>query len=39
MGEAVRLRTSGNSPAYRPGLIAALDVGSSKVVCLFALER
>jgi cell division protein FtsA len=34
MGEAVRLRAGGNSPAYRPGLIAALDVGSSKVVCL-----
>jgi cell division protein FtsA len=34
MGEAVRLRTNGQAPAYRPGLVAALDVGSSKVVCL-----
>src|SRR5690348_11773226 len=35
MGEAVRLRTAGAQPAsYRTGLVAALDVGSSKVVCL-----
>ena len=34
MGETVRLKTNEDSPAYRTGLIAALDVGSSKVVCL-----
>lgn len=35
MGEAVKLRTAGAQPAsYRTGLVAALDVGSSKVVCL-----
>lgn len=35
MGETVRLRTAGAQPtAYRTGLVAALDVGSSKVVCL-----
>src|SRR5260221_166065 len=34
MGEAVKLRTSEQTPAYRPGLVAVLDVGSSKVVCL-----
>src|SRR5579859_6282582 len=34
MGEAARLRTNEQTPAYRPGLVAALDVGSSKVVCL-----
>lgn len=28
------MRTSEQTPAYRPGLVAALDVGSSKVVCL-----
>ena len=35
MGETVRMRT-GNAEAigYRTGLVAALDVGSSKVVCL-----
>src|SRR5215472_10967744 len=34
MGETVRLKTNEDIPAYRTGLIAALDVGSSKVVCL-----
>jgi cell division protein FtsA len=35
MGETVRMRT-GNAEqvGYRTGLVAALDVGSSKVVCL-----
>jgi cell division protein FtsA len=34
MGETVRLRTGGEMPAYRAGLVAVLDVGSSKTVCL-----
>jgi cell division protein FtsA len=35
MGETVKLRTSDTEPtAYRSGLIAVLDVGSSKTVCL-----
>jgi cell division protein FtsA len=34
MGEALRLRVNNEIPAYRPGLVAALDVGSSKIVCL-----
>ncbi len=35
MGETVKLRTGeAESPAYRTGLVAVLDVGSSKVVCL-----
>ena len=34
MGETVRLRAVGEVPAYRPGLVAALDVGSSKTACL-----
>src|SRR6202012_4372856 len=34
MGETVRLRAVGEVPAYRPGLVAALDVGSSKIACL-----
>lgn len=34
MGETIRLRTAGESPAYRAGLVAVLDVGSSKTVCL-----
>lgn len=35
MGETVKLRTAGAQPAaYRSGLVAALDVGSSKTVCL-----
>ncbi len=34
MGETIKMRTGGQTPAYRTGLVAALDVGSSKVVCL-----
>src|SRR6185437_11286153 len=35
MGETIRLRTVGAQPtSYRTGLVAALDVGSSKTVCL-----
>ncbi|HTO41098.1 MAG TPA: cell division protein FtsA [Rhizomicrobium sp.] len=35
MGETVRMRTgSAEQVGYRTGLVAALDVGSSKVVCL-----
>jgi cell division protein FtsA len=36
MGETVRLKTGAEIPAYRPGLVAALDIGSSKIVCLIA---
>src|SRR6266404_5166348 len=42
MGDIFRLRTNGSKPAAvkaphaRSGLIAALDVGSSKVACLIA---
>ncbi len=34
MGETIRMRTASEIPAYRTGLVAALDVGSSKIVCL-----
>jgi cell division protein FtsA len=35
MGETVKLRSGASeTPAYRTGLVAVLDVGSSKVVCL-----
>jgi cell division protein FtsA len=35
MGETIRMRTAdGAVPAYRAGLVTALDVGSSKIVCL-----
>jgi len=34
MGETIKLRTTGDVPAYRAGLVAVLDVGSSKTVCL-----
>ncbi len=34
MGETVKMRTVGSTAAYRPGLVAVLDVGSSKTVCL-----
>ena len=35
MGETVRMRTSAaETRAFRPGQVAALDIGSSKVVCL-----
>lgn len=36
MGETVRLRTGDGIPAYRTGLVAVLDIGSSKTVCLIA---
>ncbi len=34
MGETVRLRAVGEVPAFRPGLVTALDIGSSKIACL-----
>src|ERR1700760_3191261 len=34
MGETVRLRAVGEVPAYRPGFVTALDIGSSKIACL-----
>ena len=35
MGETVRMRAgSAHSTAFRPGQVAALDIGSTKVVCL-----
>ncbi len=35
MGETIRMRTATAQPAqYRTGLVAALDIGSSKVACL-----
>ena len=34
MGEVTKLRTGEGTPAYRTGLVAVLDVGSSKTVCL-----
>jgi cell division protein FtsA len=35
MGETVRMRTGAEkTAAFRPGQVAALDIGSSKVVCL-----
>jgi len=35
MGESLRVRASANpTAAFRPGQVAALDIGSSKVVCL-----
>jgi cell division protein FtsA len=34
MGETIRLRVNNEIPAYRTGLVAALDVGSSKVACV-----
>ncbi|HUO98900.1 MAG TPA: cell division protein FtsA [Rhizomicrobium sp.] len=36
MGETVRLKTAELTPAYRTGLVAVLDIGSSKTVCLIA---
>ena len=36
MGETLRLRVNNEIPAYRTGLVAALDVGSSKVACVIA---
>ena len=34
MGEAIRLRVHNEIPAYRPGLVSVLDVGSSKIACV-----
>jgi len=34
MGESLRLRVNNEIPAYRPGLVSALDVGTSKIVCV-----
>lgn len=34
MAEPVRLRSEDGAPAYRSGLIAVLDIGSTKTVCL-----
>jgi len=36
MGETVRLKSADSLPAYRTGLVAALDIGSTKTVCLIA---
>lgn len=37
MGEMIRMRTGNAEPTgYRTGLVAALDIGSSKIVCLIA---
>ena len=34
MNQVVRLRVNNEIPAYRTGLVSALDVGSSKIVCV-----
>ena len=34
MGETLKLRVNNQIPAYRTGLVAALDVGTSKVACV-----
>ena len=34
MSEPLRLRVNNEIPAWRPGLVAALDVGTSKIVCV-----
>ena len=34
MGESIRLRVNNEIPAYRPGLVSVLDIGSSKVACV-----
>jgi cell division protein FtsA len=34
MNQTLRLRVNNEIPAYRPGLVSALDVGTSKVVCV-----
>ena len=34
MGETLKLRVNNEIPAYRTGLVAALDVGTSKVACV-----
>lgn len=39
MGEAIRLRVHNEIPAYRTGLVAALDVGTSKIACVIGLAE
>jgi cell division protein FtsA len=34
MNQTVRLRVNNEIPAYRTGLVSALDVGTSKIVCV-----
>src|ERR1700732_2551298 len=34
MGETLRLRVNNEIPAYRTGLVSALDIGTSKIVCV-----
>jgi cell division protein FtsA len=34
MNQTLRLRVSNEIPAYRSGLVSALDVGTSKIVCV-----
>lgn len=34
MGENLKLRVNNEIPAYRTGLVSALDVGTSKVACV-----
>src|SRR6202451_3997864 len=34
MGETLKLRVNNEIPAYRTGIVSALDVGSSKVACV-----
>ncbi len=34
MNQTLRLRVNNEIPAYRPGLVSALDVGTSKIVCV-----
>jgi cell division protein FtsA len=34
MGEMVKLRNGAETPVYRAGLVAVLDIGTSKTVCL-----
>jgi cell division protein FtsA len=36
MGETVRLKGGDGVPAYRTGVVAVLDIGSTKTVCLIA---
>jgi len=34
MNQTLRLRVNNEIPAYRTGLVSALDVGTSKIVCV-----
>src|SRR4051794_20233703 len=34
VNQTVRLRVNNEIPAYRTGLVSALDVGTSKIVCV-----